>query len=241
MKALAALTGCCALAAALSVLGAEAQVAPCEAGDTLVSISGFAFSPSSVQVPTGTTVCWTNADPVTHTVTSNTAAFDSGSLGPTDSFRHTFSTDGTFAYHCGVPGHSMNGQIAVGASQPPPPPPAPPPSPPSPPPPSPPPPPAPPPSPQPHAQQTVSGFRVRIVRSKGRRSLVARARVTVAAQAQLRLLRGKRTVTSGRRRFRRGSNEFRLVLPRRLTRGTYVARLTVGGAARPYTARIAIG
>jgi plastocyanin/ribosomal protein L34 len=250
MKAFAALTVCCAVAAALSVLGAEAQVAPCEPGDTMVSISGFNYSPTSVQVPTGTTVCWTNSDPFEHTVTSNTAAFDSGQLAPGASFRHTFATEGTFAYYCGVPGHSMAGQVVVGASQPPPPPPPPsppPPSPPSPPPPPappPPPPPAPPPPPPPAApqtRQTVTGFRVRISRANGRRWLVARARVTVGAPATLRLLRRGRTLASGRRRFHPGSNELRIALPRRLARGTYVARLAIGGAARPYTARIAIG
>lgn len=241
MKALGALTGFCLLAAALAVaLGskAEAQVG-CQPGDTLVSISGFSYSPASVTVPPGTTVCWTNQDPVSHTATSDTGAFDSGTLNEFATFRHTFSAGGTFPYHCGVPGHAMNAEIVVSAVSPPPPPPPPPPSPPppTPPPPSPPPPPA----PQPHAHQTVTGFRVRIVRANGRRWLVARARVTLEAQATLRLVRRNRTVASGRRRFKRGPNELRLVLPRKLARGTYVARLTIGGAARPYTARIAIG
>ncbi len=82
MRAFAALTVCCAIAAALSVLGAEAQVAPCEPGDTPVSISGFNYSPSSVQVLAGTTICWTNSDPFEHTVTSNSPGFDSGQLAP---------------------------------------------------------------------------------------------------------------------------------------------------------------
>ncbi len=238
MKALGALTGFCLLAAALAVaLGskAEAQVG-CQPGDTLISISLFSYSPASVTVPPGTTVCWTNQDAVSHTATSDTGAFDSGTLNEFATFRHTFSTAGTFPYHCGVPGHAMNAEIVVSAvSPPPPPPPPPPPSPPPPPPPS------PPPAPQPHAHQTVTGFRVRIARANGRRWLVARATVTLEAQASLRLLRRNRTVASGRRRFKQGPNVLRLVLPRKLARGTYVARLTVGGAARPYTARIAIG
>lgn len=226
MKALGALTAFCLLAAALAVaLGskAEAQVG-CQPGDTLVSISGSSYSPASVTVPPGTTVCWTNQDSISHTATSDAAGiFDSDTLTTGASFRHTFSSPGTFAYHCEFP-HGMNAQIVVGTAQPPPPPPPP-----------------PPPAPQPHAHQTVSGFRVRLVRSGGRRWVVARARVTVGAQAQLRLLRRNRTVAGARRRFRPGQNELRLPLRRSLPRGSYVARLTVGGASRPYTARIAIG
>lgn len=82
---------------------------------------------------------------------------------------------------------------------------------------------------------------MRIDRAGGRRWLVARARVTRAAPARLQLLRRNRTVASARRRFRAGRNELRLRLRRSLPRGTYVARLTIGGAARPYTARIPIG
>ncbi|MDP9492232.1 MAG: halocyanin, partial [Actinomycetota bacterium] len=96
MRALAALTACCALAAVLSVLGADAQVGPCQTGDTPVSISGSVYLPSSAQVTPGTTVCWTNEDGFAHTVTSDTAAFDSGSLGQSTSFRHAFPDAGTF-------------------------------------------------------------------------------------------------------------------------------------------------
>jgi ribosomal protein L34 len=154
----------------------------------------------------------------------------------------------TYTYVCDPHAPYMNGSfVTTGPSPPPPPPPTSPPpaspppaSPPPPAPPLPPPPPPPPPvSPQPH--QTVTGFRVRIVRANGRRWLVARARVTIEARASLRLIRRNRTVASGRRRFFPGSNELRVVLPRRLAKGRYLARLTVGGAARPNTARIAIG
>ena len=81
---------------------------------------------------------------------------------------------------------------------------------------------------------------MRVARSDGRRWLVARARV--------RGLRRRASSSSGgtaawrvRKRFRAGRNELRLLLRRSLPRGTYVARLTIGGAARPYTARIPIG
>jgi hypothetical protein len=153
----------------------------------------------------------------------------------------TFQAGSTYPFVCDPHAAYMNGSFTTTGSPPPPPPPPPtPPPPPS----SPPPPPSappPPPAPRPHAHQTVTGFRVRIVRANGRRWLVARARVTLEAQASLRFVRRNRTVASGRRRFKQGPNELRVVLPRRLARGTYVARLTIAGAAHPYTARIAIG
>jgi plastocyanin len=222
MKALLALTGCCLLAAAVAVaLGsrAEAQTG-CQAGDRQIRISGLAYAEPSVTVAPGTTVCWTNQDGVEHTVTSDTGAFNSGNIPASGTFRQTFSADGSFRYHCEVPGHSMSAEIVVGAGGPPPPPP-------------PPPPPAP-------AAQRVTGFRASVVRSGGRRWLVARARVTRAGRAQLRLQRRNRTVASARKQFRRGPNTLRLALRRSLPRGSYVARLSVTGARRPNTARIAI-
>ena len=110
MKAIAALSTFCAACVGLVVaVGGTAAPGPCQPGDTLVAISGFAFSPASVTVPPGSTVCWTNQDGVTHTVTSNDVppAFDSGPLGSGESFRNTFSSEGTFTYDCAVPGHFM--------------------------------------------------------------------------------------------------------------------------------------
>jgi hypothetical protein len=144
----------------------------------------------------------------------------------------------TYQFVCDPHAEYMKGSFTTTPASPPPPPP---PSPPPPPGPPPPPPPAPPPPAGTRAAQSVSGVRFRIARSHGRRWLVARARVTRAAPARLQLLRRNRSMASARKRFRAGRNEFRLPLRRSLPRGTYVARLTIGGAARPYTARIPIG
>jgi glucose/arabinose dehydrogenase len=106
--------------------------------------------------------------------------------------------------------------------------------------------PLPPPAPQrspaaPRARQAVSGFHVRIVRARAGRWLIARARVTLSASARLQLLRRNRALAHASKRFHPGPNTLRLRLPRALPRGAYVARLTIGGAGRPYTARIVIG
>jgi len=77
-----------------------------------ISISNFAFDPSSTTVAKGTTVTWTNNDSTTHTVTSNDNKFASTKLAPGDKFSFTFSDAGTFGYHCSI--HtSMTGQVEV--------------------------------------------------------------------------------------------------------------------------------
>ena len=67
-----------------------------------VSIKNFAFSNTSLNVTTGTTVTWTNNDATTHTVTANDGSFDSGSIAPGNSFTHTFTGMGTVQYHCRI-------------------------------------------------------------------------------------------------------------------------------------------
>src|SRR6478609_8119360 len=82
------------------------------AGPNEVFIQGSSFSPSSITVSAGTTVKWTNKDNSAHTVTSNSALFDSGSLSKGSNFNYTFMTAGTYTYHCTF--HSgMTGTIVV--------------------------------------------------------------------------------------------------------------------------------
>jgi len=71
-----------------------------------------AFNPSPLTVASGTTVAWTNTDSVAHTSTSDGSGWDSGSLAPGQQFKFTFSTSGTFHYHCAIhPG--MVGTVVV--------------------------------------------------------------------------------------------------------------------------------
>lgn len=67
-----------------------------------VFIQGMAFNPASITVKAGTTIKWTNQDAVTHTVTANDNSFDSGNLAAYGTFSHTFSSAGTFSYHCRI-------------------------------------------------------------------------------------------------------------------------------------------
>lgn len=81
------------------------------AGNT-VDIANFAFSPATLTVKVGTTVTWTNQDSAAHTVTSDTGLFDSGNMPQGKSFSYTFTTAGTYAYHCTY--HAMmKGSIVV--------------------------------------------------------------------------------------------------------------------------------
>jgi plastocyanin len=81
-------------------------------GTNEVFIQGMSFTPGTITVTTNTTVTWTNKDGVTHTVTSNTGLFDSGSISNNGTYSHLFSTAGTFPYHCTV--HpSMTASVVV--------------------------------------------------------------------------------------------------------------------------------
>lgn len=77
-----------------------------------LAIRSFAFLPSTLVIPVGTTVTVTNFDAIGHTWSSTTGAFDSGVLGDGQSYSHTFATPGTYAYRCDA--HpSMVGTIVV--------------------------------------------------------------------------------------------------------------------------------
>jgi plastocyanin len=77
-----------------------------------VTIENTAYSPADITVPAGTTVTWTNKDPIAHTVTSDTGLFDSGEMSQGSTFSHTFNDKGTFAYHCNIHA-TMHGTVTV--------------------------------------------------------------------------------------------------------------------------------
>lgn len=77
-----------------------------------VWIQSSTFTPSSITVPVGTKITWTNKDGIAHTVTSNTNIFNSGNMNNNAIFSYTFLTAGTYAYHCTY--HSnMTGTVVV--------------------------------------------------------------------------------------------------------------------------------
>ncbi|MGH9410633.1 MAG: plastocyanin/azurin family copper-binding protein [Vicinamibacterales bacterium] len=60
----------------------------------------------------GSTVTWTNTDSIPHTTTADGGQWNSGVIQPGAQFNFTFSSAGTFAYHCSI--HpNMVGTITV--------------------------------------------------------------------------------------------------------------------------------
>src|SRR5712675_2289503 len=76
-----------------------------------VSIVNFAFSPTSVNINVNDSVKWTWAGSP-HSTTSDTGLWESGVLGTGATFTHTFTSAGSFPFHCSV--HPfMTGTISV--------------------------------------------------------------------------------------------------------------------------------
>lgn len=101
--------------AAFALIGTALLVAsPARAGGTdhAVEIIDFAFSPATLTITAGDTVTWTNGDPVVHTATSTTGAWDSGDLAQGESYTFSFTEPGTYDYLC-TPHPSMTGRIVV--------------------------------------------------------------------------------------------------------------------------------
>jgi plastocyanin len=84
-------------------LVATALAFPASAGAATVDVdvNDFAYQPASITIQVNDTVRWTNRGAYIHTVTSDTPGqFGSGDLITNAEFSHTFTTPGTYAYHC---------------------------------------------------------------------------------------------------------------------------------------------
>lgn len=77
----------------------------------VVDLKQFTFG-KKLEIVVGTTVVWQNRDPVAHTVIADSGLFNSGLIDPTKAWRFTFTTTGTFPYHC-MPHPFMKGTIVV--------------------------------------------------------------------------------------------------------------------------------
>jgi amicyanin len=78
------------------------QTSNTKLGPNEVAIQNMAFNPPSLTVKAGTSVKWTNLDPNTHDVTSDTGIFQSGNLSNGQSYSYTFNQTGTYPYHCAI-------------------------------------------------------------------------------------------------------------------------------------------
>ena len=79
--------------------------------DTIV-IRGFACGLKTITISAGDSVTWTNQDAIAHTATADDGLWDTGLLTQGQSKTITFTTPGTFSYHC-TPHPSMTATIVV--------------------------------------------------------------------------------------------------------------------------------
>ena len=103
------------LAPAAALAAATAFLVPAgsaEARAASVTVANMAFSPAAVGTTLGGTVTWSFQDPFNHTSTSDQGFWDSGSRSSGATYTHTFTSAGTFSYHCTI--HSMmHGTVKV--------------------------------------------------------------------------------------------------------------------------------
>ena len=82
-----------------------------------IVLNDNSFSPATMTIQAGTTITWTHRGNQVHTVTSGQrgaadGVFNSGDLNNGNTFQFTFSTPGTYNYHC-LYHAGMNGVIIV--------------------------------------------------------------------------------------------------------------------------------
>lgn len=65
-----------------------------------VTMNGNSYLPTVLTVKAGDTIVWVNKDLVNHSVTSAVGAFDSKTVAPGQSWKHTFREKGAFPYSC---------------------------------------------------------------------------------------------------------------------------------------------
>jgi plastocyanin len=92
----------------------------------LVTLVNSSFSPSSITVTAGATVNWKwddcsggdgygggGATCVTHQIAFDDGSGISSASQDQGTFARTFSTKGTYKYHCTIHGAAMSGQVTV--------------------------------------------------------------------------------------------------------------------------------
>ena len=99
------------LGASLLLYGGAVSGAIAQSADS-VNVQAFVYDSAEIAVPVGTTVTWTNNDPVDHTVTDVYQAWDSGLFGAGATFSKTFDAPGEYTYYC-IPHPMMIGKVIV--------------------------------------------------------------------------------------------------------------------------------
>ena len=86
-----------------------ATVTQTAGGGSAITIQNFAFIPASVTIARGTMVTWTNQDSVDHQIINDAvgqnaqgALFESNPLPKGATYSFTFTSPGTYPYHCNI-------------------------------------------------------------------------------------------------------------------------------------------
>ena len=80
--------------------GAGAAAAGGGEGAAKAEMRGMAFGPNRIEIAAGSTVTWTNNDPLVHTVTADDGSWNSGEIEPGKTWSRTFTQPGEYAVHC---------------------------------------------------------------------------------------------------------------------------------------------
>ena len=88
---------------------------PVRSGTVHVTYRNITIAPDTLRVKTGTTIVWTNTDPVAHNVTSVSGPqhFASSNFGEGKTFAVKLTHPGTIDYECTNHPATMNGAIEV--------------------------------------------------------------------------------------------------------------------------------
>jgi plastocyanin len=86
-----------------------------QSGSVNVTYKNVAIAPATLKVKVGTTITWTNADPIEHNVTSLSGpqSFQSKTLTEGSKFKIVATHAGVIHYECSFHPASMNGTIEV--------------------------------------------------------------------------------------------------------------------------------
>jgi plastocyanin len=89
--------------------------APVQSGTVQIAYHNIAIDPDTLKVKVGSTIKWTNQDPVEHNVTSEggPAKFASKDFGEGGTYELKVTKPGVIHYECTIHPASMNGTIEV--------------------------------------------------------------------------------------------------------------------------------
>ena len=95
--------------------GTPSNSAPVQSGTVQIDYHNIAITPDTLKVKVGSTVRWTNHDPVEHNVTSRggPASFSSANFGEGKTFEVKLTKAGLVHYLCTLHPATMNGTIEV--------------------------------------------------------------------------------------------------------------------------------